>query len=320
MEHRRLATLCQTDSLPPVNFQKFASYLFAVAIAGLLVIGCDSTGSSSEKPSNPPGEDDGAVSFSLVRTANSTLPGEADSAFVRVWQPNGSVNLVQQVEIPEAGQQTDVAFSAPSGTGYHAGVIATVGVTNNEELESPRAMGTSGSFEVTSGDTTQASLDLRVTGMTVEFPQSIAPGITDTMEATLEMNAFGIDETLRARKGQTSGFNYSQDGETLNEIGSKIEGDSTVTQAFEVSTSSTSQDTVYVKVQASYKSVNSAWTEGTGNSLWYAYFPKPNDLTSHEEGPSFKIPVESDGDGNGTVIVTFSREEDGWEKTRRIVE
>lgn len=294
-----------------------AFYVLAFTLAGLLVMGCDSTGTSSEDPSP---DEEGAVSFSLVRTSNSTLPSEADSAFVRLWQPGGSVNLVQRVEVPEAGQQTDVEFSAPSGSGYRAGVIATVGVTNNGELESPRAMGTSGSFEVTSGDTIQASLSLRVTGMTVELPESIAPGVTDTMEATLEMNAIGVNETLRARKGQNSGFNYFQDGEALNEVGSGSEGDSTVTQKFEVSTSSSSQDTLFVKVQASYKGQNQPWTEGTGNSLWYAYFPEPNDLSSHDDGPSFKIPVESDGDGNGTVIITFSRDEDGWEKTRRVVE
>jgi hypothetical protein len=224
------------------------------------------------------------------------------------------------VGVPEAGQQTDVEFSAPSGSGYRAGVIATVGVSNNGEIESPRAMGTSGSFEVTSGDTIQASLSLRVTGMTVELPESIAPGVTDTMEATLEMNAFGVDESLGARKGQNSGFNYFQDGEALNEVGSGSEGDSTVTQKFEVSTSSSSQDTLFVKVQASYRGQNQPWTEGTGNSLWYAYFPEPNDLINHDEGPSFKIPVESDGDGDGTVIITFSRDGDGWEKTRRVVE
>ncbi len=291
--------------------------LFALLVASL-IIGCDSTGSSPNNSDSPPG-DDGAVSLSLVRTSNSTLPSEADSAFVRLWQPEGSVNLVQRVEVPETGQQTDVEFSAPPGSGYRAGVIATVGVSRNEELESPRAMGTSGSFEVTSGETTQTSLDLRVTGMTVELPESIVPGVTDTMSATLEMNAFGVDESLGARKGQSSGFNYFSDGETLNEVGFGSEGDSTVTQKFEVSTSSSSQDTLYVKVQANYNSVNASWTEGTGNSLWYAQFPKPDDLADPDEGPSFKIPVGS-GDKNGTVIITFSEGEDGWKKTRRVVE
>lgn len=293
--------------------------LFAVLLTALLITGCDSSG-SSQSPSEPPsGNNEGGVSFSIARTANSNLPSEADSAFARVWKPGGSYNQVQRINIPDPGQQTDVEFGIPSGTGYRAGVIATVGVTGNDELESPRAMGTSNTFEVSSNDTTSVPLDLSVTGMTVELPQSLTVGVTDTMRATLEMNAFGVNESIRARKGPNSGFNYFQDGESLSDAGSGSEGDSTVTQEFEVSASS-SRDTLYVKVQSSYSSSNSSWTEGTGNSLWYAYFPKPEDLNREDEGPSFKIPVGSSGDGSGTVIITFLREEDGWEKTRRLVQ
>mgnify|MGYP000594818033 CR=1 FL=1 len=273
------------------------------------------------EPEPEPGEES-LASLTLARTTNSNLPNEVDSAFVRLWQPDGSTNLVQRVDVPSSGGQTEVSFDAPSGDGYRAGIITTVGVTRNEELESPRAMGTSDPFTIASGDTAQVSPTISVTGITVELPESISPGVTDTMRATVEMNAFGVEESLGARKGTRAEFNYFQDGESLNEVGFGSEGDSTVTQEFEVSTASSSQDTVYVKVQSSYRSGNTEWTEGTGNSLWYAYFPRPNpdNLADHDEGPSFKIPVESGGDGNGTVIITFSREKDGWVKTRRAVE
>jgi hypothetical protein len=183
-------------------------------------------------------------------------------------------------------------------------------------------MGTSDPFSIASGDTVQVSPTISVTGITVELPESVSPGVTDTMKATVEMNAFGVGESLRARKGTTTEFNYFQDGESLNEVGFGSEGDSTVTQEFEVSTSSSSRDTLYVKVQSSYKGGNTEWTEETGNSLWYAFFPKPNpdNLSNHDEGPSFKIPVESGEDSDGTVIITFSKEKNGWVKTRRVVE
>ena len=299
---------------------RFSFLLTFAASVALLVAGCDSAGSSSDDPPGDPGDSGGAASLTLARKANSDLPSEVDSAFVRLWQPDGSTNLVQRVEVPSSGDQTEVSFDAPSGDGYRAGVIATVGVTNNNELESPRAMGTSDPFSIASGDTSEVSLSLSVTGITVELPESISPGVTDTMKATVEMNAFGVEGSLRAEKGRTAEFRYF-DGESLNEVGFGSEGDSTVTQEFEVSTSSSSRDTLYVKVQSSYKGITE-WTEDTGNSLWYAYFPvpSPDNLPSHDEGPSFKIPVESGGDSSGTVIITFSRDGNGWSKTRRVVE
>lgn len=90
---------------------RFNLLLAFAASAALLVGGCDSIGASSEEPS----EESGVLSFSLVRTANSDVPSDADSAFVRIWQPGGSFNLSDIVNIPDPGQQTEVSFDVPSG-------------------------------------------------------------------------------------------------------------------------------------------------------------------------------------------------------------
>lgn len=304
MECRRLATLPQTDSLQAVNLQTFAYYLFIFAITGLLVIGCDSTGTSSDDP--PESGEEGSVSFALARTENSSVPSDADSAFVRVWRPNGSFNLVEFVNIPDPGQQTEVSLDVPVDQGYRAGIIA---VTQGNFEKDPLAYGASNQFEIQVDDTSQVALDVDPIELTASLPANVSPGEQDTVSFTYGVNIADIDETFLAEQSTNSTFDFGPPA-NLPRIGGGST-DSTVTAVFEI-TGPSDSDSLFVKTRVSHEGGDENWIPSSFQGISEKYFPTQNDV-------SFAIPVE-DGDGDGTVIITFSMGEDGWEKTRRVVE
>ena len=273
------------------------------------MIGCDWTSSSEESP-NPPTEGDGAVSFSLKRTANSDVPSDADSAFVRVWTSDGDFNLTELVNIPDPGQQTEVSLDVSAGTGYRAGVLAvTPGLYPTDKII--RAHGSSGQFTVESNDTSQVNLDVRPAELTLERPESLAPNQTDTITATYQINPPDVSPSLIARQGSDPAFNVG-DGTSLSSVGAGTEADTSISEQYEITAPNVeNEDTTYVKVRVNPGSTSS-WTT-IDRSTAPSWFPS-------RDGPSFEIPVVPEGGDDGTVIITFSKGEDGWEKTRRIVE
>jgi hypothetical protein len=295
-----------------VKFNTSAFHFLTFALAGLLVMGCDSTGSS---PEDPPPDEGGAVSFSLVRTANSDVPSDADSAFVRVWRPDGDFNLVEFVNIPDPGQQTEVSLDVPANQGYRAGILA---VKPGPQIPSDRreiqAHGSSGRFTVQASDTSQVDLDVRPLEVTIERPESLTPNRTDTIKVVYQLNppSFGAPRFF-AEQSSNPMFSYDE-GEDLNEIGRPIETDTSFTSSFEITGPNVStEDTTYVKaLTIPDNDAEDVWTTPS-LELSPNFFPS-------EGGSSFEIPVVPEGDGDGTVIITFSRDGDGWEKTRRVVE
>jgi hypothetical protein len=293
-----------------VRLQTSASLFIAALLASAIVVGCDSTGSSED----PPPDEEGAVSFSLVRTANSDVPSDADSAFVRVWQPNGDFNLVEFVNIPDPGQQTKVSLDVPAEQGYRAGVLAVTIADGNFPLgKELLAHGSSGTFTVQSNDTSQVSLDVRAADLTLEAPESIPPNRTDTIRAVYGINPPEIESTLEGRQSSNPSFDFF-DGSILNEL-SRSSPEDTASYKFEISGPNvSSEDTTYVKIGVSHNIFQGPKWTTFNRSLADSFFPSKN-------GPSFEIPVvPGSGDDDGTVTIIFSRDGDGWEKTRRVVE
>jgi hypothetical protein len=294
-----------------VRLQTSASLFIAALLTSAIVVGCDSTGSS---PEDPPPDEEGAVSFSLVRTANSDVPSDADSAFVRVWRPSGNFNLVEFVNIPDPGQQTEVSLEVPADQGYRTGILAV----KPEDAFSPLrkqilAHGSSDQFTVVSGDTSQVALDLRTADLTLKAPESLAPNKTDTIGTTYGINPPDIFPDLSAQKGTEPTFDFGQ-GTDLNRANG-TGTDTTFTERFEITAPNTSsEDTTYVKVVFTNISADEEKWITTGRDIGQSFFPS-------RDGPSFEIPVvPGSGDDDGTVIIVFSMGEDGWEKTRRVVE
>lgn len=298
-----------------VKFNTSAFHFLAFALTGLLVMGCDSTGTSSEDPSLNEG---GAVSFSLVRTANSDVPSDADSAFVRVWQPNGDFNLTEIVNIPDPGQQTEATLDVPADQGYRAGILAVD--RSSGRFSSGReilAHGSSGTLTVQTDDTNQVTLDVRPARLTLKRPESIAPNRTDTVTMTYSINPSDLGEVFTSEQSSSSNFDYGS-GSDLNRVsGSFSETDTTISESFEiVGPNVDTESTTYVKVKyVPSPSLNdpTQWVPGD-RALGNSYFPSENDS-------SFEIPVvPGSGDGSGTIIITFLRDGDGWEETHRTIE
>lgn len=281
--------------------------LFALLVASL-IIGCDSTGSTPDDPDPTPG-DNGAVSFSLIRSANSNLPSDADSASIRVWKPDGGFNLVEIVDIPDPGQETEASLEVPADEGYRAGVLVLTEATGSRFVNK-RVLGhgSSAQFGVNSKDTSAVSLEVRPAEVTIELPDSIPPGVTDTISATYGINVPDVSERIDASKGNTEAFGFT-DGQYLNEISSS-ETDSSVTSAFEITGPGSGRDTTYVRVRVEL--AGSVQWLPVGRDIRFDFFP-PN------EDPAFSLPVASENK-DGTVIITFSKTGNGWKKTRRVVE
>jgi hypothetical protein len=294
-----------------VKFNTSAFHFLAFALAGLLVMGCDSAGTTDEPPENEPSES-GSVSFTFVRTANSNVPSDADSAFVRVWQPNGGYNLKDQFNIPDPGQQTEVSLDVPSGSGYRAGVLVTKPAEEfNTSDKNLLAHGSSSQFSVNGGDTTRVNLNVRVADLTLETPSVLRPNQKDTIRAIYGVNPPDVDVLFYANESSNPSFDHS-DGTGLDNVGGG-QTDTSFVEDYEITGPNVqSEDSTYVKV-AVLPDASNEWRVA-GRDFNRSYFPS-------EDGPSFEIPiVPGSGNDDGTVIITFSRDGDGWEKTRRVVE
>ena len=282
--------------------------LLVPLLASFLWIGCDSGGSSPEtEPPEEPPAGGGAVSFTLARAADSNVPASADSAFVRVWKPDESFNLVRFINIPGPDQRTNVTLSVPGGSNYRVGVLAVR--EDDTARKQILAHGSSGLLEVQNGDTSQVSLNVRPVTLTTRLPEEAQASVTDTIQATLEINIPDVSETLRARQSLTPDFSFLQGGQ-VPRITVPEETDSTVIHRYEFTPPSVeSADTTHIKFEFTYTANANSW-ETPGRVLASpVFFPS-------EEGPSFEIPVVPNESGNGTIIITFSS--DGT-MTRRIV-
>jgi hypothetical protein len=277
--------------------------LFAVS-ATLLLVGCDSAGTSPESPPDEPtdpGDDGGAVSFALARSADSNVPSDADSAAIRVWRPDGSYNLVRYANIPDPGQRTEVALDVPAQSGYRAGVLA---LTSNPKRI--RAHGSSSTFDVQSGDTTQVDLNVRTADLTLRRPSALRPNRTDTITAVYGINPPDLGLSVAAEVSSNSTFNYF--GGTLLSPVDFGETDSTETESFEITGPDVqTEDTTYVKVKVRPSPSTEDWGT-TGREIVNSYFPS-------KSGPSFAIPVSPEEE-NGTIVITFSKDGNTWTKTR----
>jgi hypothetical protein len=287
----------------------------------LVVAGCDSTGASSEEDSEE-STGEGAVSMTLARSANSSVPSDAETAFIRIFHLTEDYDSEKQVEIPDPGQQTEVEMEVPpyQGQGYRVTVLAV----DNADERRILASGSSDNFYVEKDDTTQVDLDMRATDFTLEAPESIPPSDSfpssdpDTIKAIYDVAApGGIAFYPEAEQEKYSSFSYSYGSRleriNVNEFNRSSTGGA-ISASFEISGSFAYNgddpqyledgDTTYVKATVEPEIIE--WENGNFDT---GYFPKG------EGTPSFAIPVEEEND-NGTVVITFSKNGDSWEKTR----
>jgi hypothetical protein len=98
------------------------SFLPALALIPLLAA-CGGSGGGMPTPPSPPAAP-GGLTLTIVRAANSEVPLQADSAFVRVWNPTTTFSELRLVQIPVPGTTTTVEFTVRAGPGYSVGVVA----------------------------------------------------------------------------------------------------------------------------------------------------------------------------------------------------
>lgn len=292
--------------LCPMRFRSAFLLLLLATAATALIVGCDSAGTTGEQPEDEPTEN-GSVNVALARSVNSDVPSNADSAFVRLWNPETGFNSKKYVNIPDPGGQTQISFSAPAEGGYRTGIIpSTLDYSTTKKV---LGYGESSPFTIVGGDTARTSVDVRPEKLMVQAPSSLDPGETDTVTAVLNMNP--PDFPLRLLAQQDSSVSNNEVEEDAAAIGAP-DTDSTTVEQFLVGDSLATGDSLYFKINR--------YIEPNGPDAWMVGGRK---LDSYERYPEdfsdeFAIPVE--GPDEGTVIIVFTRGKDGWKKTRRLVE
>lgn len=159
-------------------------------IVAMLTLACGGGGTTGLEPANT-----GDVQFTLERGPQSSVPSEASSAFVRVWNPDTDFNLVQKVEVPDPGSSTRVNFTVPSGGGYLAGVIA-------KESGVGLAAGKSSTFSVGPDATTEVQVEVTPWDIALtQAPDAVVSGDTVTLKA--EISGAPVGGYLARRFGAT---------------------------------------------------------------------------------------------------------------------
>ncbi|WP_251923544.1 hypothetical protein [Salinibacter ruber] len=280
-----------------MRFRSAFLLLLLTTAATALIVGCDSAGTTGEQPGDEPTEN-GSVNVALARSVNSDVPSNADSAFVRLWNPETGFNSKKYVNIPDPGGQTQIPFSAPAEGGYRTGIIPS---TPADVTKKVLGYGESSPFTIVGGDTARMSVDVRPEKLMVQAPSSLDPGETDTVTAVLNMNPPDIPMRLEANHDSTD--NPLEDAAAIG----APDTDSTTVQRFLVGDSLATGDSLYFEINRYIEPNNpDAWV--VGRRLLDYYKPFPDDFT---------IPIEGN---EGTVIIVFTRGKDGWKKTRRLVE
>ncbi|CBH22774.1 hypothetical protein, secreted (plasmid) [Salinibacter ruber M8] len=262
-------------------------------LGAAFVAGCDGGGPLDEESSRSArgatARDSGSVNFAIRRRVSSSVPSSADSAFVRLWQPGGDFNQKKIADVPDPGSQTEIAFTVPAGRGYRVGVMVTEdkGAQFSRREKALIAYGESSTGTVVGGDTTEASVGVRPTEVTLRAPAALRPSETDTIAAVYNINPPDALILLSAQPGSSPSFEYFNQM-LLTEIETP-NTDTTVVQRFEITAPSvTSRDTTYVKVARIFEPPDPRdWITGN-RELARSYFPT-------EKGPpSFEIPVVPD--------------------------
>lgn len=279
-----------------MRFRSAFLLLLLATAATALIVGCDSAGTTGEQPEDEPTEN-GSVNVALARSVNSDIPSNADSAFVRLWNPETGFNSKKYVNIPDPGGQTQISFSAPAEGGYRTGIIPS---TPADITKKVLGYGESSPFTIVGGDTARTSVDVRPEKLMVQAPSSLDQGETDTVTAVLNMNPPDIPMRLEANHDSTD-----YPAEDAAAIGAP-DTDSTTVEQFLVGDSLATGDSLYFDIIRYIEPNNSdAWV--VGRRLLDDYKSFPDDFT---------IPIE--GSDEGTVIIVFTREENGWERARRL--
>lgn len=136
-----------------------------VLAAAVAVAGCGSGGSPTD-PGSDGGSDapSGDVSLTVARAAASSVPSQADSAYVRIWHPSAGTDNLEKIPIPDPDSTTTLSFTVPARDGYSVGVIAYVGGVNVGEAGTGDMIAVAGGrtdgVSVAAGDTTQVALDV----------------------------------------------------------------------------------------------------------------------------------------------------------------
>ncbi|WP_263819302.1 hypothetical protein [Salinibacter sp.] len=212
------------------------------------------------------------------------------------------LQLEKYVNIPDPGGQTQVSFSAPAGGDYRTGIMPAFlvdvdkGILGYEE---------SSPFTIVGGDTARTSVDVRPEKLMVQAPSSLDPGETDTVTAALNMNPPDFPIQLEAEHDSTDLVVVDAAA-----IGAP-DTDSTTVQRFLVGDSLATGDSLYFEIDRDI--------EPNGPDAWMVGGRKLNSYKSFPGGSGeFSIPIE--GPDEGTVTIVSTRGEDGWKKTRRLVE
>ncbi|WP_251923537.1 hypothetical protein [Salinibacter ruber] len=285
-----------------MRFRSAFLLLLLTTAATALIVGCDSAGTTGEQPGDEPTEN-GSVNVALARSVNSDVPSNADSAFVRLWNPSTGYNEKRIVNVPDPGGQTQVSLTAPAEGGYRVGIMPTY----RPDLWRILGYGESNAFTIADGDTTRTSVDVQPETLAVQAPSSLDPGETDTVTAVLNMNP--PDFPMRLEANQDSSVSDNEIEEEAAAIGAP-DTDSTTVEQFLVGDSLATGDSLYFSITRVIEPNDpDAWMVGERALNGYERYPE--DFLDE-----FAIPVE--GSDEGTVIIVFTRGEDGWERARRL--
>lgn len=237
-------------------------------------------------------KDPGTVAITLRRLTNSTIPPEANNAFIRVWHPVNGINQVKQVPIPAPGQTTTASFSLPGGTGYSVGILAWTGEGSYVDL---LASGITENVTITANEETNVSVAVTPWTISITGPDTLRSGKPATLTAKIET-------------GITSIFQGTSFYRSLNSSGSNATQDFSIQQNGEVSTNFsvpvvTTDTAMYVEVEfVAHAADNPQWvTPAYATSRLSLRYP-----SSILGAPRKRIPVTAPSTF-GDLVVSFDK-------------
>jgi hypothetical protein len=123
------------------------------------------------------------VRLALARAAESQVPTQAESAFVRVSHPTSGFLQIKQAPIPAPGTTAEVAFSVPVGAGYSVAVVAYR--RDASSVREALAGGKTDNVTVSADQPSRVSIDVVPWAITINAPTELVSGQQATFTATL---------------------------------------------------------------------------------------------------------------------------------------
>ena len=164
---------------------KITKALLFALIPAFIVVGCDSSGSNTDKGN----EDKAEVSLALSNTGQNDFPGSPTKVTIRTWRTNGQNAALRTVEFPSEGETREVSIFTPPGDLF-VGIMAH----NNDGIVSFAAV-TDEAQNFTAGESTSVNLENSLNLW--DFEYSIVGG-------ELEVGSFIVFETTEELSVQKS--------------------------------------------------------------------------------------------------------------------